>query len=224
MLFVSYLWFLVDPISFDQMVVRLSFACFLPILCCLYRDRSLETLKLRTQRTIVFHTRFTGNVVSLTFRPSRIATASFKAFIVSDCQWYDLETIWRQWYRALWAAFIWTLFGWIQALQQGQLGGFPCTVTMSCEVVQIVFICPDPCNSIGQFKYYCSIHWVNCSESLQSESKQGNLDENPDPRWRCLSHAGWHLWRKTSGQRIHMVAKVMGNARLCNIVVGCGLI
>ena len=93
MLFVSYLWFLVDPISFNQMVVRLFFACFLPILSCLYRDRSLETLKLRTQRTSAFHTCLTRNVVSLTFRPSRIATASFKAFIVSDCQWYDLETM-----------------------------------------------------------------------------------------------------------------------------------
>lgn len=101
---------------------------------------------------IVFHTRFTGRVVSLTFWPSGSATASFKAFIVSDCQWYDLETIWRQWHRTLWDAFIWT-----------------------------------PCNSIGQVECLI-IHAVNCSKSLQSESKRGNLDPVtlPKPRWMVL--------------------------------------
>ena len=88
MLFVSYLWFwgIRFPSTNGTEVVLFA---FLPTSTAC-RDRSLETLKLRTQRTIVFHTRFThGNVMS-NFQTLQNCHSQLQSV---HC---GLETLWRQ--------------------------------------------------------------------------------------------------------------------------------
>ncbi len=124
---------------------------FLPVSTAC-RDRSLETLKLRTQRTIVFHTRFThGDVVSnfqtlqnchSQLQSVHCGLETVEASDIAPCELLLSEL----WVDSSFAA--------------RSIGRIP--------LPQIHAIALGKLN-----EHYCSRHAVNCSESLQSESKRG---------------------------------------------------